>query len=42
MWNGTRGVLTANDRKKASHRIFCPPRLKSDSDTTAKSVLPTL
>jgi hypothetical protein len=33
IWKGTSGVLSANDRKMASHRTFCSPRLPSDSDT---------
>lgn len=42
MWNGTRGVLIANDKKIASHRIFCVSNDRSAAVSTSKSVLPTV
>lgn len=41
-WNGTSGVLIANDRKIPSHRIFCVSNDRSDAASTSKSVLPTV
>ena len=42
MWSGTSGVLIANDRKIASHRIRCVSNEKSARASVSKSVLPAV
>lgn len=42
IWNGTSGVLMANDRKIPSHRIFCVSNDRSAVVRAAMSVVPVM
>lgn len=41
-WNGSRGVLMANERNTPSHRTFCRSADRSAVIRASKSVLPTV
>lgn len=42
IWNGTSGVLIANDRKIPSHRIFCVSNERSVVVSVSMSVVPVM